>query len=167
MALNGDVAETVVTLGLGARLVGVDTSATYPEKLVARVPKIGYQRTLAAEGILSLRPTLVVGTPGAGPPTTIAQLRSAGVTVVIIPEYKGLDAGPRKLRALGRALGVPKRGERLARAGREPDRDREARGRKHELEAEGRLPLRPRDAGADDRREGIGRGRDDRGGRRP
>jgi len=115
VALNGDVAETVVTLGLGARLVGVDTSATYPEKLVARVPKIGYQRTLAAEGILSLRPTVVVGTPGAGPPTTIAQLRSAGVTVVIIPEFKGLDAGPRKLRALGRALGVPKRGERLAR----------------------------------------------------
>ena len=37
------------------------------------------------------------------------------MTVVIIPEYKGLDAGPRKLRSLGRALGVPKRGERLAR----------------------------------------------------
>ena len=115
VALNGDIAETVVTLGLGKNLVGVDISATYPEKLVATLPKIGYQRTLAAEGIISLRPTVVLGSPTAGPATTIAQLRSAGVNVVIIPEYKDLAAGARKLRAVGRALGVPKRGERLAR----------------------------------------------------
>jgi iron complex transport system substrate-binding protein len=115
VALNGDVAETVFALGLGENLVGVDVSATYPPKRVATLPKIGYQRTLAAEGIISLRPTVVVGTPDAGPPTTIEQLRGAGVNVVIIPEYRDLDAGARKLRALGRALGVPRRGEKLAR----------------------------------------------------
>ena len=115
VALNGDLAETVHTLGLGKNVVGVDISATYPTKWVDGIQKIGYQRTLAAEGILALRPTLVIGTPTAGPPPTIAQLRSAGATVVIIPEFKGLDAGARKLRAVGRALGVPKRGERLAR----------------------------------------------------
>jgi iron complex transport system substrate-binding protein len=37
------------------------------------------------------------------------------VAVVIIPELRGLDAGAQKLRLVGRALGVPKRGERLAR----------------------------------------------------
>jgi iron complex transport system substrate-binding protein len=57
----------------------------------------------------------VIGTPTAGPASTIEQLRSAGVPVLIIPEYKDLDAGARKLRAVGRALGVPKRGEKLAR----------------------------------------------------
>jgi iron complex transport system substrate-binding protein len=113
--LNGDVAETIVALGLGKNVVGVDTSATYPAKLVDRLPKIGYQRTLSAEGILSLRPTVVVGTPTAGPPEVIDQLRAAGVTVMVIPEFKAIDAGPRKLRAIGRALGVPRRGERLAR----------------------------------------------------
>jgi iron complex transport system substrate-binding protein len=113
--LNGDIAETVVTLGLGANVVGVDVSATYPAKLVARLPKIGYQRTLSAEGILSLRPSVVIGTPSAGPPTVLEQLRTAGVTVVIIPEFKDLDAGARKLRRVGRALGLPGRGERLAR----------------------------------------------------
>jgi iron complex transport system substrate-binding protein len=45
----------------------------------------------------------------------LEQLRTAGVTVVIIPEYKGIAAGARKLRIVGRALGVPNRGERLAR----------------------------------------------------
>jgi iron complex transport system substrate-binding protein len=113
--LNGDIAETVFTLGLGANVVGVDLSATYPPRRVAPLPKIGYQRTLSAEGILSLRPTVVIGTPSAGPPEVLAQLRTAGATVVIIPEFKNLDAGARKLRRVGRALGVPKRGERLAR----------------------------------------------------
>lgn len=113
--LNGDIAETVFTLGLGANVVGVDVSATYPAKRVGPLPKIGYQRTLSAEGILSLRPTVVIGTPLAGPPTVLEQLRTAGVTVVIIPEFKDLDAGARKLRRVGRALGVPGRGERLAR----------------------------------------------------
>ena len=115
VSLNGDITETIVTLGLAKNLAGVDISATYPEKLVAGMQKIGYQRTLAAEGILSLRPSLVIGTPTAGPASTIDQLRSAGVPVLIIPEYKDLDAGARKLRAVGRALGVPKRGEKLAR----------------------------------------------------
>ena len=115
VSLNGDITETIVTLGLAKNLAGVDISATYPEKLVAGIQKIGYQRTLAAEGILSLRPTLVIGTPTAGPASTIEQLRSAGVSVLIVPEFKELDAGARKLRAVGRALGVPKRGEKLAR----------------------------------------------------
>jgi iron complex transport system substrate-binding protein len=113
--LNGDIAETIFTLGLTRNVVGVDTSATYPARTVEGLPKIGYQRTLSAEGILSLRPTVVVGTPTAGPPAVLEQLKTAGVTVVIVPEYKGIAAGARKLRVVGRALGVPNRGERLAR----------------------------------------------------
>jgi heme transport system substrate-binding protein len=113
--LNGDIAEIVFALGLGDRVVGVDTSALYPPRRVASLPKIGYQRTLSAEGILSLRPTIVIGSTEAGPPTVIQQLRAAGVTVLIIPEIVALNAAPRKLRLLGRALGVPKRGEKLAR----------------------------------------------------
>jgi heme transport system substrate-binding protein len=113
--LNGDIAETVFTLGLTSRVVGVDTSALYPKSAVDPLPKIGYQRTLSAEGILSLRPTIVIGSTEAGPPTVIQQLRAAGVTVLIIPEIVALNAAPRKLRLLGRALGVPKRGEKLAR----------------------------------------------------
>src|SRR5688572_16934042 len=51
--LNGDVAEIVFALGLGPEVVGTDTSATYPAEAKA-LPRIGYQRQLSAEGILSL-----------------------------------------------------------------------------------------------------------------
>ena len=90
--LNGDIAETIFTLGLSSRVVGVDTSALYPKRTVDRLPKIGYQRTLSAEGILSLRPTVVIGSTEAGPPTVIEQIRAAGVPVLIIPEIVTLNA---------------------------------------------------------------------------
>jgi iron complex transport system substrate-binding protein len=112
--LNGDLAETIYTLGLGRNVVATDLSATYPPA-ATRLHRIGYQRELSAEGIISLRPTVVVGSSEAGPPTVIQQLRDAGLTVLILQEDERLEAGPAKLRALGRALGVPKRGARLAR----------------------------------------------------
>ncbi len=115
VSLNGDITETIFTLGLGNNLVGVDTSALYPPSRIASIPKIGYQRQLSAEGILSLRPSLVIGTAEAGPPAVLEQLRSAGVTVALLRENDSLLAGPWKLREVGKALGVPQRGERLAR----------------------------------------------------
>ncbi|MEX5636088.1 heme/hemin ABC transporter substrate-binding protein [Parafrankia sp. FMc2] len=112
--LNGEIAEIVFALGLGDRVVATDVSATYPPEAAAR-PKIGYQRSLAAEGILALRPTILVGTPEAGPPPVIEQLRSAGVPTVIVERGAGsLDGIGAKIRAVGAALGVPGRGVALA-----------------------------------------------------
>ena len=165
--LNGDIAETIFTLGLTSRVVGVDTSALYPKQTVDKLPKIGYQRTLSAEGILSLRPTVVIGSTEAGPPHVLEQIRAAGVTVLVIPEIVALNAGPRKLRLLGRALGVPKRGERLAKQveGQIATAKREAATTTRPSAR--RVPLPPRRAGADDRRQEHTRGHDDRRRGRP
>lgn len=111
--LNGDIAEIVWALGLGDRIVGVDTSATYPPELQAR-PKIGYQRALSAEGILSLRPTVVIGTPLAGPREVLEQLRTAGIPVVIVEAPVTLEAPMVKIRKVAQALGVTTQGELLA-----------------------------------------------------
>jgi iron complex transport system substrate-binding protein len=53
--LNGEITEVIYALGLGDNVVGVDISATYPPE-AADKPSIGYQRTLSAEGIISLNP---------------------------------------------------------------------------------------------------------------
>jgi iron complex transport system substrate-binding protein len=111
--LNGDIAEVVYALGLGENVVGTDTSATYPEAAKAK-QKIGYQRTLSAEGILSLNPTLIIGNENAGPPEVIEQIKAIGVPVVIIRSTTSLDDVGTKIRTVARALGVPVRGEELA-----------------------------------------------------
>lgn len=111
--LNGDIAEVVWALGLGGNVVGTDTSATYPAAAAAAT-KIGYQRTLSAEGILALQPTLILGNEAAGPPAVIEQLRAAGVTVVLLKHPTTIDAVPQKIRDIAGALGVAERGDVLA-----------------------------------------------------
>lgn len=112
--LNGDVAEIVWALGLGDNVVGVDTSASYPPE-ARQLPSIGYQRRLSAEGILSLDPTVIIGTQEAGPPEVIQQIRDAGVPVVLVEDEPSLETPGAKIRAVAQALGVPGRGEALAR----------------------------------------------------
>jgi iron complex transport system substrate-binding protein len=113
VVLNGDLTEIVFALGLGDRVVATDTSATYPPE-ATRLPKIGYQRSLNAEGIIAQRPTLVLASTDAGPPPVLDQLRSAGVAVRIIDEHHDLNAAAEKIRAVGRALGASDRAESLA-----------------------------------------------------
>jgi iron complex transport system substrate-binding protein len=111
--LNGDIAEIIFALGMGGNVVATDVSATYPAEAVA-LPKIGYQRQLAAEGILALTPTLVIGTETAGPPEVLEQLAAAGVTVLIYPELTTIEDVPTKLQMVAEALGVPEAGEARA-----------------------------------------------------
>lgn len=111
--LSGDVAEIIWSIGLGANIVGVDVSATYPEEL-ASLPQIGFERQLSAEGILSLNPTVVIGKEQAGPPAVLDQVRAAGVPVVIVSEPQTIDAPAAKIRSVSAALGLAEAGEALA-----------------------------------------------------
>lgn len=110
--LNGVTAEIIWDLGLGANVVGVDVTATYPEAY-KEVQQIGFGRQLSAEGILSLNPTLVIGDTTAGPPEVLDQIREAGVTVLIMTEYTDLQAPFEKIDAISTALGVPEAGAAL------------------------------------------------------
>jgi iron complex transport system substrate-binding protein len=111
--LSGDIAEIVWTLGLGANIVGVDVSAVYPAELT-KLPQIGFERQLSAEGILSLNPTLVIGKEQAGPPEVLEQVRAAGVPVVIVAEPQTIEAPIAKIRSVAAALGLKDQGEALA-----------------------------------------------------
>jgi iron complex transport system substrate-binding protein len=111
--LDGDLAEIVFALGLGDKVVATDLSATHPPEADAK-PEIGYQRSLAPEPVLSFAPTVLLGTPAAGPPEVIDRLRAA-VPFVRIAAPATLDGPAAKIRAVAAALGVPGRGEALAR----------------------------------------------------
>jgi iron complex transport system substrate-binding protein len=112
VGLGGSVSETVYALGLGGQVVATDTSSTYPPD-VARLPRVGYARTLAAEGVLALRPTVILGTEEAGPPAAVEQLRGAGTPLLLVPDPPAVAAAARKIELLSRALGVPARGQVL------------------------------------------------------
>lgn len=115
VAIGGPVTEIVFALGLGEQVVGTDTSSTYPAATQS-LPKVGYQRTLSAEGVLSLRPTAVLLSEEAGPPAAIALLRQSGVPVYVAAGPPNADGARAKIRAVAQALKVQARGEQIIQA---------------------------------------------------
>jgi iron complex transport system substrate-binding protein len=104
VSAGGALSEWVTALGGESKLVGVDTTSQHPESLKA-LPSIGYQRQLSAEGILSLRPQVLVGTEEMGPPPVLAQIRNAGVTVEMFSAQPDLPTLKGNLQHLGKLLG--------------------------------------------------------------
>lgn len=115
VTVGGTVTEIAFALGAGGEVVGVDTSSVYPPAATT-LPQVGYQRTLAAEGVLSLRPSRVLLTRDAGPPAAIAQIRAAGVEVVDVPHEPSLDGARAAIRAVAAELGREAKGEELVAA---------------------------------------------------
>ena len=101
-------------LGLGDRVVATDLSATFPPEADA-LPEIGYQRSLSAEPIAAFEPTVLLATDLAGPPETLDQLRDLGYPLVMIDRPIDATGPATKIREVAEALGVPERGEALAR----------------------------------------------------
>ena len=105
VSAGGALSEWVCALGGESKLVGVDTTSQHPANLKA-LPSIGYQRQLSAEGILSLRPQLLIGTEEMGPPPVITQIRNAGVQVELFSAQPDLPTLQVNLQHLGKLLGA-------------------------------------------------------------
>jgi iron complex transport system substrate-binding protein len=109
---GGALTEIVYALGLADRLVGVDITSSFPPE-TEKLPKIGYLRNLGGEGLLSLRPDLVLAIAEAGPPEALAQIRAAGTRVEIVATPNTPEGGAQKIIAVADALGVSARGREL------------------------------------------------------
>lgn len=105
VSAGGALSEWVSALGGESKLVGVDTTSQHPESL-KKLPSIGYQRSLSAEGILSLRPDILIGSEEMGPPPVIAQVRSAKVQVELFSAQPYLPTLEKNLTHLGQLLGA-------------------------------------------------------------
>lgn len=102
ISLGGGITEVVYALGAENQLVGTDTTSLYPPA-AQNTAKVGYLRSLSAEGLLSLRPTAMVASSEAGPPVVLDQLRTAGVRLELVPIDHTWAEVQRKVEAVGRA----------------------------------------------------------------
>ncbi|MCU0075232.1 ABC transporter substrate-binding protein [Pseudomonas koreensis] len=112
VSAGGALSEWVSALGGESRLVGVDTTSQHPETLKS-LPSIGYQRSLSAEGILSLRPDILIGTEEMGPPPVISQVRSAKVQVELFSAQPDLPTLEKNVTHLGQLLGAESQAAQL------------------------------------------------------
>jgi iron complex transport system substrate-binding protein len=112
VSAGGALSEWVSALGGESKLVGVDTTSQHPESLKS-LPSIGYQRSLSAEGILSLRPDILIGTEEMGPPPVLSQVKAAKVQVELFSAQPDLPTLEKNVTHLGQLLGAEPKAAQL------------------------------------------------------
>ncbi|MEH0885572.1 hemin ABC transporter substrate-binding protein [Enterobacter sp. UNJFSC 003] len=118
VALGGDVTEIVYALGAQSSLVARDSTSQWPQA-ANDLPDVGYLRQLNAEGILSLRPTLVLASAQAQPSLALQQVGQSHVRVVTVPGRNDLRVIDEKIRVIADATHREAQGETLRNALRE------------------------------------------------
>lgn len=101
VALGGSITEILYDLGMQDAIVGVDSTSLYPPEALRRKASVGYVRALSAEGVLSLKPSLVLAIAGAGPPDALDLMRAAGAPLTIVPDDPTPDGVAKKVEIIG------------------------------------------------------------------
>lgn len=112
LAIGGAVTEIVYALGEQDRLVGRDSTSTYPPEATA-LPDVGYIRALSPEGVLSVKPDLILARENNGPREAVEVLKSTGVRWVDVPDDFTLEGIDENITIIARELGVADKGEAL------------------------------------------------------
>ena len=105
VCVSKQLTEMVFALGKGHDIVAVDLSSTFPDS-ARLLPTVGYHRMLSAEGIISMKPDLVMHSNDVGPENVLPQLEKAGLNV---KAYKGgttMDSAKMLLVELGKYFGA-------------------------------------------------------------
>ena len=102
---GGSLTEIVYFLGEADRIVAVDITSNHPPE-ASRHPSVGYVRALSTEGLLSLRPTLILGEDDMGPAEVLTQIQRTGVEISRVPEVHTAPGILRKVRCVAAVLGL-------------------------------------------------------------
>jgi len=103
--LGGVFTETAYALGAQDQVAAVDASSFYPPEALAEKPNFGYYRFLSAEPVLAQDPSLIIGNEETGPPEVVAQLRDAGVPILLLPDNNDVQAARDLITTLGAIFG--------------------------------------------------------------
>ena len=95
VSLNGALSEIIHGLGYESNIVATDITSNYPES-VNKLPKVGHNRSIQAEGILAQNPDVVVGIEKDLNPKVIKQIKASGIKVVLFNQEHSIE-GTKKL----------------------------------------------------------------------
>lgn len=114
VAIGGAVTEILYALGADKEIVAVDTTSLYPPQAMKEKASVGYMRALSAEGVLGVRPSLILAVEGSGPKETMSVLKAANVPMVMVPDHHSGDGIVEKIQTVAKAVHADGRGKCLA-----------------------------------------------------
>lgn len=112
VTIGGDVTEIAYALGAGGEIVARDSTSLQPQA-VQKLPDVGYMRMLNAEGILAMKPTMLLVSELAQPSLVLKQVADSGVNVVTVPGQTTPESVAVKINAVAAALHQQEKGQEL------------------------------------------------------
>lgn len=106
------ITQVVEALGVEDQLVGVDTTSRYNEFLKT-LPDIGYRISLSTEGILSLKPTLVLWSSESGPALVVEQVNGTGIASHLLNKPENFQDLQALVDRLGTVLSVEEKSKEV------------------------------------------------------
>ncbi|WDF54254.1 heme/hemin ABC transporter substrate-binding protein [Mucilaginibacter sp. KACC 22063] len=112
VSVNGTVSEILAGIGMESNIIGTDITSNYPASLKSK-PKVGHNRNLSAEGILTLQPDVVTGLSSELKPELVSQLKSAGIKLVLFTQIYSADGTRKLIKEVAAAFGRPQKADPL------------------------------------------------------
>lgn len=104
--------ETVCALGDCDKIVASDRTSLYPES-IQKLPSIGYRGSINAEGIISLKPTLIIAEKDYVKDEVLAQLTASGIKLLIIDRKMTVEDTKKYIAQIAEVLGRQAEGKKL------------------------------------------------------
>lgn len=104
VAVSKQINEFLYEIGAESVLVARDLTSIYPAA-ITRLPSVGYHRALSAEGIISMRPTMLLTDGNLGPDAVVEQVKKVGIPVVIMSPGNTVDSAQALMAELGERFG--------------------------------------------------------------
>ena len=114
VSIGGDVTEVLYALGMAANVVAVDTTSEYPREALAEKKSVGYMRALSSEGVLSMSPSIIIASAGAGPPEVVAALKASKVPYVEVKCEDSPEGVVKKVKLIAGIVGATDKTDELA-----------------------------------------------------
>jgi iron complex transport system substrate-binding protein len=103
VSLSGALSEIIVGLGYESQIVATDITSNFPESL-NKLPKVGHNRSIQAEGVLAQNPDVVVGIEKDLNPKVVQQIKLSGVKVVLFNHEYSIKGTKNLIKAIKDSL---------------------------------------------------------------
>jgi len=104
VGVSKQINEFLYEIGAESVLVARDLTSIYPPA-IRSLPSVGYHRALSAEGIISMRPTMLLTDGNLGPDAVVEQVKKVGIPVVIMSPGSTVDSAQALMAQLGERFG--------------------------------------------------------------
>src|SRR5690348_16054482 len=101
VAVSKQINEFLYAINAESVLVARDLTSIYPPQ-ITKLPSVGYHRALSAEGIISMRPTMLLTDGNVGPGPVLDHVKHVGIPVVTLPPGSTPDSAQLLMTELGK-----------------------------------------------------------------